>query len=135
MKIGLTSIPVNDPTEAFKFYTEILGFVERLYLPDSNLAIVAAAEDPHGTGLLLEPNDNPIAKAYQEGVYQMGVPIIVFHVDDIEAEYERLRALGVAFRREPTEQEWGTEALIEDACGNLVQLLQPATENPLPGAT
>lgn len=125
MKIGWTSIYVNNPEEAFKFYTEILGFVERLHLPEAQLAIVAAPDDPEGTGLLLEPNENPVAKAYQEGIYKLGLPVIVFAVDDMEAEYERLAALGVVFRKPPTKQDWGTESLLEDTCGNLIQLHEP----------
>ncbi|MGH2536105.1 MAG: VOC family protein [Candidatus Promineifilaceae bacterium] len=124
MKILLTSIPVNDPLQAFKFYTEVLGFVERLYLPEGRLAIVAAAEDPAGAGLLLEPNDHPASRAYQEAAYSAGLPIIVFGAQDIQQEYERLLGLGVVFRREPTTSEQGTETLFEDTCGNLVQLYQ-----------
>src|SRR5574341_48400 len=86
MKIQLASVLVNDPKIAFKFYTEVLGFVERLYMPDMNLAIVASPEEPNGTGLLLEPNDNPIARTFQEGVYQQGLPVIVFGVADIHKE-------------------------------------------------
>src|SRR5688572_30828756 len=69
MKILLTSVFVDSPIDAFKFYTEVLGFVERLYMPEANLAIVASPEEPGGTRLLLEPNDNPIAKTYQEAIY------------------------------------------------------------------
>jgi catechol 2,3-dioxygenase-like lactoylglutathione lyase family enzyme len=76
MRITLTGIPVDDPLKAFRFYTEILGFVERMYVPDANLAIVASPEDPDGTGLLLEPNDNPISRTFQQGVYDQGLPIM-----------------------------------------------------------
>lgn len=124
MKIALTSVPVNDPLAAFKFYTEVLGFVERLYVPEAYLAIVASPEDPGGTGLLLEPNNNPISKPYQEAVYTMGLPIIVFGVADIQQEYERLKGLGVAFSKEPTQTEAGIEAIFDDTCGNYIQLFQ-----------
>ncbi len=99
MKIALTSIPVNNPLEAFTFYTEVLGFVKRLYIPEAYLAIVASPEDPDGTGLLLEPNNHPLSKTYQEGVYQEDLPLITFGTDDIQREYERLKALGVVFRK------------------------------------
>jgi predicted enzyme related to lactoylglutathione lyase len=124
MKIALTSVFVDDPGKAFKFYTEVLGFVERMYIPEAQLAIVASPEEPGGTGLLLEPNYNPIAKTYQEAIYKEGLPAIVFGVDDIQREYERLKNLGVAFRGEPTKTDWGTQAVFEDTCGNLIQLHQ-----------
>lgn len=124
MKIGLTSVFVNDPVAAFKFYTEVLGFVEKLYAPDAQLAIVVSPEDRDGTALLLEPTENPIAKSYQEAIYQAGLPPIVLSVTDLQAEYERLKGLGVVFRQEPTKTDYGTHALFEDTCGNLIQLHQ-----------
>jgi len=124
MKIKLVSVLVDDPLKAFKFYTEVLGFVERLYMPEALVAIVASPEEPDGTGLLLEPNENPIAKPFQEGVYNAGLPIIVFGVDDVQKEYERLKSVGVVFRKEPTQTEYGIEALFEDTCGNLIQIHQ-----------
>jgi predicted enzyme related to lactoylglutathione lyase len=124
MNIAMTSIPVNDPIAAFKFYTEVLGFKERLYMPEMYLAIVVSPEDPQGTGLLLEPNSNPVSKTYQEAVYNMGLPLIVFGVDDIQKEYERLKSRGVVFKQEPTKSEAGIEAVLDDTCGNFVQLFQ-----------
>ncbi|GGG14555.1 VOC family protein [Paenibacillus abyssi] len=124
MKIQLTSVYVNHPLEAFKFYTEVLGFISRLYIPEAYLAIVASPEEPDGTGLLLEPNNNPIAKTYQEALFNAGYPVIVFGVKDIQSEYERLSELGVVFRKQPTKTEVGIEAIFEDTCGNLIQLYQ-----------
>ena len=124
MKIALVSLHVNDPMEAHKFYTEVLGFLSRTHVPEANLAIVASPEDPDGTGLLLEPNDHPVARQYQQGIYDAGMPIMVFGVDDIQGEYERLTRLGVEFRQEPTRTDFGTMALIDDTCGNLIQLHQ-----------
>jgi predicted enzyme related to lactoylglutathione lyase len=124
MKIALASLIVDDPIKAFTFYTEVLGFVERTFIPEALLAIVASPEEPNGTGLLLEPNNNPIAKTFQEAVYQQGLPLIVFGIEDIQPEFERLQKLGVVFRQEPTKTEWGTQALFEDTCGNLIQLHQ-----------
>ena len=122
MKIALTSVFVHNPIEAFKFYTEVLGFTSKMYMPEANLAIVASPEDPDGTGLLLEPNDNPIAKTYQQAIYKAGIPVIVFSADDIQLEYERLKERGVIFKKTPTKTEWGTEAIFEDTCGNLIQI-------------
>jgi predicted enzyme related to lactoylglutathione lyase len=124
MKIALTSVFVDDPVKAFKFYTEVLGFVEIMFIPEAALAIVASPEEPSGTGLLLEPNDNPVARTYQEAIYQQGLPAIVLGTDDVQEEYRRLKALGVDFRREPVKTEWGTQVLLDDTCGNLIQLHQ-----------
>ena len=124
MKISLVSVIVDDPIHAFKFYTEKLGFIERMYMPEALLAIVTSPEDPNGTGLMLEPNSNPISKTFQEAVYAQGLPQIVFGVEDIYKEFARLAALGVTFRQEPTKTDWGTLALLEDTCGNLIQLHQ-----------
>ena len=126
MKIAMTSVFVNDPMTAHTFYTEMLGFVSRLYIPEANLAIVASPEEPEGTGLLLEPNDNPIAKTYQEALFKTGLPAIVFSVPDLNKEYERLKQLGIVFKKEPTKTDWGIEAVFNDTCGNFIQLAQVA---------
>lgn len=124
MRIALTSVFVDDPIKAMTFYTEVFGFVAETYVPQAQLAIVVSPEDRDGTRLLLEPNNNPIAKTYQEALYAAGLPAIVFGVTDLNQEYERLKSLGVVFRSEPTTMEWGTQAVCEDTLGNLVQLLQ-----------
>jgi predicted enzyme related to lactoylglutathione lyase len=124
MKIALVSLPVNDPMEAYTFYTKVLGFVSRTYVPEAYLAIVASPEEPDGTGLLLEPSDNPISKPFQQAVYNAGLPIMVFGVHDIQDEYERLAKRGVKFVQAPTGTEYGMVALFDDTCGNLIQLYQ-----------
>ena len=124
MKIALTNVYVDSPAKAFTFYTEVLGFIERMYLPEAQLAIVAAADAPDGTGLLLEPNDNPIARTYQQAIYQAGFPAIVFGTADIQQEYDRLSTHGVVFRKPPTATDYGIETVFEDTCGNLIQLVQ-----------
>ena len=124
MKIALTSVFVHDPKTAFKFYTEVLGFVEKLYMPEANLAIVASPEEPNGTGLLLEPNDNPLSKTYQEGLFNSGIPCIIFGVEDIKTEYERMKNLGVEFTMEPTNMGMTSAAVFNDTCGNLIQIYQ-----------
>lgn len=124
MNIALTSVYVNDPMAAFTFYTTTLGFVERLLMPEANLAIVASADEPGGTGLLLEPNDNPIASTYQAALYQAGFPVIVLGVADMAAEHARLVERGVRFTTPPTVTPAGIEAIFDDTCGNLIQLFQ-----------
>jgi predicted enzyme related to lactoylglutathione lyase len=125
MKIAMTSIPVNDPIAAFKFYTEVLGFKEKLYLPDMYLAIVVSPEDPDGTTVLLEPRGGYGSKEYYEGIYNAGLPVIVLGTDDVQAEYKKLKARGVVFKQEPTKTDWGTQAVFDDTCGNFIQIHQP----------
>jgi predicted enzyme related to lactoylglutathione lyase len=124
MKIAMTSVFVNDPMKAHTFYTEVLGFASKMYMPQYYLAIVVSPEEPDGVSLLLEPNHNPIAKTYQEGIYNSNLPCIVFGTNDIHADYERLKQKGVVFRKEPTKTEWGIETVFEDTFGNLIQLHQ-----------
>jgi predicted enzyme related to lactoylglutathione lyase len=124
MKIAMTSVFVSDPMKAHTFYTEVLGFATRLYMPEYYLAIVVSPEESDGVGLLLEPNHNPIAKTYQEGLYNSNLPCIVFGTNDIQADYERLKQKGVVFRKEPTKTDWGIETVFEDTFGNLIQLHQ-----------
>lgn len=124
MKIRLTSIYVEDTYKAFNFYTQVLGFMQRYYLPDGYLAIVASAEEPNGTGLLLTPNSNPVASNYQKALYDAHTPVIIFSVTNMEEEVARLKSKGVVFTKEPTQTDWGIEAVFDDTCGNLIQLLQ-----------
>jgi predicted enzyme related to lactoylglutathione lyase len=120
----MTSVYVSDPIAAFKFYTEVLGFHKKVFIPEASLAIVFSPEDPNGTTLLLEPNDNQIAKTYQDGLYKAGIPVIVFTAGDVQNEFETLSARGVRFRNKPERTEYGTEALFEDGFGNIIQLFQ-----------
>ena len=125
MKIALTNIYVEDPVgKAYAFYTEKLGFVPKLFVPESELVIVASREDPDGTALLLEPNEHPVAKAYQDALYGLGLPVIILGVDDMAAEHARLVEAGVLFVEEPSRNEQGWEATFDDTCGNYVQLFQ-----------
>jgi predicted enzyme related to lactoylglutathione lyase len=125
MHISLTSVSVNDPIHAFKFYTEVLGFQEKMYMPEMYLAIVVSPNQPNGTALLLEPRGNYGSKEFFDGIYQAGLPVIVFGVEDVQKEYERLKGLGVKFTKEPKTTEWGTEAVFDDTCGNLIQIHHP----------
>ena len=122
MKIKMVGVYVHDPLAAFQFYVEILGFKELMYMPEMYLAIVSSPEQKDGPALLLEPNENPIAKTYQEALYKANIRVIVFGAEDIDAEYEKLKGRGVSFRKPPTKTEWGVEALFEDGFGNLIQI-------------
>lgn len=124
MRIKMCGIHVNDPAQAFDFYTQTLGFSELLAVPEANLFIVRSPEDPAGVGLLLEPSDNPAAKAYQVALYAAGIPSIVFGSPDVDAEYRRLTQAGVRFLKPPTTDAGGTYAVFDDTCGSYVQIHQ-----------
>jgi catechol 2,3-dioxygenase-like lactoylglutathione lyase family enzyme len=125
MRIKMCSLHVKDPAAAFAFYTGTLGFQELMAMPEYNLYIVKSPDEAQGTGLLLEPSDNPVAEAYRQGVYDAGLPAIVFGVPDVQAEYGRLSALGVKFTAGPAPDPEGTAAAVfDDGCGNLIQLHQ-----------
>lgn len=124
MKIALVSIFVNNPIEAHQYYTEVLGFTSRLFMPEHYLAIVASPEEPNGTGLLLEPNQSPIAKNYQDALRSANLPCMTFGSADIQKTYEELMAKGVTFTKTPTKTDWGYEAVFDDSFGNYIQLAQ-----------
>ena len=126
MRIALTSVFVSDQDEALRFYTETLGFVKKHDVPvgEFKWLTVVSPDDPDGTELLLEPNDNPVAQEYQKGIFDQGIPAASFSVTDIRAEYEKLKSLGVAFTMEPTELPNVTIAVFDDTCGNLIQIMQ-----------
>ena len=126
MRITLTGVFVRDQDEAEKFYTEKLGFVKKHDVPvgEFKWLTVVSPDDPDGTELLLEPNDNPVAQEYQKGLFDQGIPAASFSATDIRAEYEKLKSLGVAFTMEPTEMANVTIAVFDDTCGNLIQIMQ-----------
>ena len=126
MRIKLASVLVDDQDKALRFYTGALGFVKKTDLPlgDARWLTVVSPEGPDDLELLLEPNGHPAAKAYQEAIHAAGIPSTVFFVEDAQREYERLNALGVVFSMAPTTTEWGTMAVFDDTCGNLIQLHQ-----------
>lgn len=125
MKIAMTSVSVIDPIAAFKFYTEKLEFIEKTYMPEMNLAIVAAPDDPNGTTILLEPRGGYGSAEFFKGIYDAGLPVIVFGSTNIDSDVEHLKAKGVAFKQEPTRSDWGTTAVFDDTCGNFIQIHQP----------
>ena len=126
MRITLTSVFVSDQDQALRFYTETLGFVKKHDVPvgEFKWLTVVSPDDPDGAELLLEPNDNPVAREYQKGIFDQGIPATSFSVIDIHAEYEKLKLLGVAFTMEPTEMANVTIAVFDDTCGNLIQIMQ-----------
>jgi catechol 2,3-dioxygenase-like lactoylglutathione lyase family enzyme len=126
MKIKLSSVLVDDQDKALKFYTEVLGFVKKAELPVGKFKwlTVVSPEGPDDIELLLEPNENPAAQTFQKALFEQGIPLTAFAVDDIQKEYERLKSLGVVFRTEPTSMGPATVAVFDDTCGNLIQLYQ-----------
>ena len=126
MKIIHTKIFVNDQDKALNFYTEILGFTKKsdVSKDDYRWLTVVSPENQNGTELILEKNDNPAAKAYQEAIYNQGTPVTMFGIEDINAEYERLKAKGVKFKMEPTDIGPAIIAIFDDTCGNLIQISQ-----------
>jgi catechol 2,3-dioxygenase-like lactoylglutathione lyase family enzyme len=130
MKIGLTSVLVDDQDKALRFYTEVLGFVKKTEIPlgHARWLTVVSPEEPEGTELLLEPDSNPAIdpapRAFKKALYEAGIPFTMFFVEDVESEYERLRGLGVAFATPPTRTGPVTIAILDDTCGNLIQIAQ-----------
>ena len=125
MKIKITSIHVNDQEKALHFYTDVLGFVKKADFSNGPFRwlTVGSADEPSGVELQLALNDNPAAKAYQQALYDQKRPAILFNVDDVHAEHERLKPLGAEFTMPPTKVTGSTIAVLKDGCGNLVQLV------------
>ena len=128
MKIKLTSVPIDDYDKALKFYTEVLGFMTKRDIPlgeGARWITVVSPEEPDGTELLLEPNaDYPAMKGLREALIKDGIPFTAFQVDDVQEEYERMKALGVEFTMEPTNMGMTSAAVFNDTCGNLIQIYQ-----------
>ena len=132
MQIKLSSVPIDDYDKALKFYTEVLGFVTKRDIPlgeGARWITVVSPEDPDGTELLLEPNaEYPAMKALREALNKDGIPYTAFLVNDIQKEYERLKKLGVEFTMEPTNMGMTSAAVLNDTCGNLIQIYQVTGE-------
>lgn len=124
MRITLTSVFVDDQEKALRFYTDVLGFVKKNDVPlgEHRWLTVVSPEQPDGVELVLEPDENPVAKAYKDGLVAEGIPYNSFTVADVEAEYERLTGRGVRFTQPPTPMGPVTTAVLDDTCGNLLQL-------------
>src|SRR5438309_11383474 len=126
MKIKLTTIYVDDHDKALRFYTEVAGFVKKADVSQGpyRWLTVASAEEPNGTELHLEGNDNAAAKAYQQALFQQGQPAAMFYTDDVQRDYERMKAPGAEFKMPPTKVTGSTIAQANDTSGNLIQIAQ-----------
>jgi predicted enzyme related to lactoylglutathione lyase len=128
VKIKLTSIYVDDQEKALRFYTEVLGFVKKDDFTGGPFRwlTVASPEEPDGAELQLALNDNPAAKTYQRAMFEQVQPAAMFYTDDVQADYERIKARGADFTMPPTQVTGSTIAMLNDTCGNLIQLTQLA---------
>jgi predicted enzyme related to lactoylglutathione lyase len=126
MKIKLTGIYVDDQDKALRFYTEVVGFVKKADFSQGpyRWLTVASPEEPDGTELQLERNDDAAAKTYQQAMFQQGQPAAQFYSDDVQRDYERMKAAGAEFTMPPTKVTGSIIAQLDDTCGNLIQLTQ-----------
>ena len=126
MKIRLTCVHVDDQERALRFYTEVLGFVKKADFSNGPFRwlTVAAAEEPDGTELQLALNDDPAARAYQQALFQRGQPAAMFFTEDVQGDYERMKARGAEFTMPPTDVTGSKIAKLNDTCGNLIQVTQ-----------
>ncbi len=126
MKIKLTRVYVDDQDKALRFYTEVLGLTKAADFRQGPFRwlTVASPEEPGGTQLQLALNDDPAAKAYQQAIFQQGQPAIMLQTDDVKGDYERIKARGAEFTMPPTDVTGSTIAMLDDTCGNRVQLTQ-----------
>lgn len=125
MRIVVTSVYVDDQDKALAFYTETLGFQKKHDVPldEFRWLTLVSPEDPEGTELLLEPDQYPPVGAFKAALKKEGIPLTQFGVDDVDAEYERLKGLGVEFVREPMDAGPVRIAVLDDTCGNLIQIM------------
>jgi predicted enzyme related to lactoylglutathione lyase len=126
MQIKLTSVYVDDQEKALRFYTEALGFVKKADFSNGpyRWLTVASAEDPNGTELQLALNNNPAGKAYQQALFQQSQPAANFFTGDLQADYESMKARGAEFTMPPTDVTASKIAMLNDTCGNLIQVTQ-----------
>ena len=128
MKIRLTSVYVDDQVKALRFYTEVLGLAKKSDFTNGPFRwlTVISTEEPNGAELQLALNDDPAAKAYQQALFKQGKPAVMFFTDDVKGDYERMKARGAQFTTPPTAVTGSTIAVLNDTCGNLVQISQLA---------
>jgi len=126
MKIKLTSVYVNDQDQALRFYTEVLVFARKADFSSGSFRwlTVVSPEEPDGTELQLALNNNPAAKAYQQAIFQQNQPAAMFYTGDVKGDYEKIKARGAEFTMPPTDVTASTIAMLNDTCGNLIQLTQ-----------
>src|SRR5437867_12561440 len=128
MKIKMTSVYVDDQDKALRFYTQVLGFAKKADFSQGSFRwlTVASPEEPEGTELQLALNGNPAAKAYQQAMFQQGQPAAMFFTDDVKGDFERIKARGAEFTMPRTDVTGSSIAMLNDTCGNLIQLTQLA---------
>lgn len=126
MKIKLTSVYVDDQDKALRFYTEVLGFTKKADFSQGPFRwlTVTSPDDPDGTELQLALNDDPAAKAFQQARFKQGQPAVMFFTENVQGDYERIKAKGGEFSKPPTEVTGSTIAILNDGCGNLIQITQ-----------
>jgi predicted enzyme related to lactoylglutathione lyase len=126
MKIKLTSVHVDDQEKALRFYTEVLGFQKKSDFSNGpyRWLTVVSAEEPDGTELQLALNNNPVAKTYQQALFEQNQPAVMFFTDNVQADYERMKASGAEFTMPPTDVTASKIAMVNDTCGNLLQLTE-----------
>jgi catechol 2,3-dioxygenase-like lactoylglutathione lyase family enzyme len=124
MRINLASVLVDDQDKALSFYTNMLGFEKKTEIPlgEARWLTVVSPEEPDGTELVLEPDSHPAVRPFKAALVEDGIPYTSFAVDDVGAEFERLQAAGVRFTQEPVEMNGVTVAVLDDTCGNLIQI-------------
>lgn len=128
MRITLTSVFVDDQKDAERFYTDVLGFAKKhdVQVGEDRWLTVVSPQAPDGTELLLEPSGHPAVGPFRQALIADGIPFAQFTVDDVHAEYKRLRELGVRFTQEPADMGNVTTAVFDDTCGNLIQIIHQA---------
>jgi catechol 2,3-dioxygenase-like lactoylglutathione lyase family enzyme len=126
MKITLTSVLVDDQAKALRFYTDVLGFAKKTDVPlgEHRWLTVVSPDSPDGPELVLEPDEHPAARPFKDALVRDGIPFTSFAVDDVHAEFARLTARGVRFTQQPTSMGPVTTAVLDDTCGNLIQIAQ-----------
>jgi catechol 2,3-dioxygenase-like lactoylglutathione lyase family enzyme len=124
MRINLASVLVDDQDKALRFYTEVLGFVKKTEVPlgEHRWLTVVSPEDPDGVELVLEPGDHPAVGPFKAALVADGIPFTSFAASDVHAEFDRLKGLGVTFTQEPASMGPVTTAVLDDTCGNLIQI-------------
>jgi catechol 2,3-dioxygenase-like lactoylglutathione lyase family enzyme len=128
VRIVVTSVLVDDQEKALRFYTDVLGFVKKADIPmgEARWLTVVSPDDPDGTELLLEPDSHPAAGPFKAAMVEDGIPYTSFGIQDVDAEFRRLKGLGVRFTQEPAAMGPVTTAVFDDTCGNLIQIAQQA---------
>jgi catechol 2,3-dioxygenase-like lactoylglutathione lyase family enzyme len=126
VRIGLTSVLVDDQDKALRFYTDVLGFIKKYDVPlgEARWLTVVSPDNPDGVELVLEPDDYRLAKQFKQALVEDGIPFTSFDVKDVNAEYERLVGAGVRFTQPPVEMGPVISAVFDDTCGNLIQIAQ-----------